>query len=339
MFLRGAKFMKPEELFALPEIIKDFLVYSETIKNKSALSVKEQFLDLRTFFRFLLKIRGLVPPDIKFTEITINQVDENLVKSVSLNDLYMFLVFCKNELKNSPKTRARKCSTLRTYFRYLTNNKGILKNDPSALMESPKTQTEMPKYLSLDESKMLLDAVDGKNYDRDYCILTLFLNCGLRLSELCNINLSDIRENNLIITGKGNKQRVVHLNSACLKAIENYMKVRPVDGIRVDHKDALFISQQLRRISNKTVQHIVYTFLDKSGLGGQGYSVHKLRHTAATLMYRHGNVDVRVLKEVLGHENLNTTQIYTHVSDKQIKNAIDSNPLSDVQSNKNDKNK
>lgn len=326
--------MKPEELYALPDIIRDFLVYSETIKNKSALSVKEQFLDLRTFFRFLLKIRGRVPTDIEFTKITINEIDEELVKTVTLNDLYMFLVFCKNDLKNSPKTRARKCSTLRTYFKYLTNNKGILKNDPSALMESPKTQAEMPKYLSLDESKNLLEAVDGKNYERDYCILTLFLNCGLRLSELCNINLSDIREDNLVITGKGNKQRVVHLNSACLKAIENYMKVRPVDGIRADHKDALFISQQLRRISNKTVQHIVYTFLEKSGLGGQGYSVHKLRHTAATLMYRHGNVDVRVLKEVLGHENLNTTQIYTHVSDKQIKNAIDSNPLSDITSKK-----
>ena len=322
--------MKPEELYALPEIIRDYLVYSETIKNKSALSVKEQFLDLRTFFRFLLKIRGLVQNDIEFTKITINCVDENLVKTVTLNDLYMFLVFCKNELNNSPKTRARKCSTLRTYFKYLTNNKGILKNDPSALMESPKTQVEMPKYLSLDESKELLAAVDGKNYERDYCILTLFLNCGLRLSELCNINLSDIKADNLTVTGKGNKQRVVHLNSACLKAIEDYIKVRPVEGLKIDHKDALFISQQLRRISNKTVQHIVYTFLNKSGLGGQGYSVHKLRHTAATLMYRHGNVDVRILKEVLGHENLNTTQIYTHVSDKQIKNAIDSNPLSNI---------
>ena len=322
--------MKPEELFELPEIIRDFLVYSETIKNKSALSVKEQFLDLRTFFRFLLKIRGLVSAETEFTKITIKNVNEELVKTVTLNDLYMFLVFCKNELKNSPKTRARKCSTLKTYFKYLTNNKGILKNDPSALMEAPKTQAELPKYLSIDESMALLNAVDGKNYERDYCILTLFLNCGLRLSELCNINMTDIHEDNLVVTGKGNKQRVVHLNAACLSAIDDYKKVRPVDGIRADHKDALFISQQLRRISNKTVQHIVYTFLDKSGLGGQGYSVHKLRHTAATLMYRHGNVDVRILKEVLGHENLNTTQIYTHVSDKQIKNAIDNNPLATV---------
>ncbi len=326
--------MKPEELYLLPEIIRDFLVYSETIKNKSALTVQEQFLDLRTFFRFLLKIRGLVPAETEFTKITINSIDEELVKSVTLNDLYMFIVFCKNELNNSPKTRARKCSTLKTYFKYLTNNKGILKNDPSALLETPKTQNEMPKYLSLDESKMLLESVDGKHYERDYCILTLFLNCGLRLSELCNINFSDIREDNLVVTGKGNKQRVVHLNSACLKAIENYKKVRPVEGVRTEYKDALFISQQLRRISNKTVQHIVYTFLDKSGLGGQGFSTHKLRHTAATLMYRHGNVDVRVLKEVLGHENLNTTQIYTHVSDKQIKSAIDNNPLSEIKPNK-----
>lgn len=329
--------MKPEELFALPVIIRDFLVYSDTIKNKSALSIDEQFYDLRTFFRFLKKIRGLAPADVEFTEITINDVDEELVKTVNLNDLYMFLVFCKNDLSNVASTRARKSSTLKTYFKYLTNNKGILKNDPTALLESPKTKKEMPKYLSLDESMALLNSVDGKNYERDYCILTLFLNCGLRLSELCNINLSDIREDNLVVTGKGNKQRVVHLNAACLTAINDYKKVRPVDGIRTEHKDALFISQQLRRISNKTVQHIVYTYLDKSGLGGQGFSTHKLRHTAATLMYRHGNVDVRILKEVLGHENLNTTQIYTHVSDKQIKNAIDNNPLATV--NKKSKNK
>ena len=327
--------MKPEELYSVPEIIRDFLIYSETIKNKSALTVNEQYSDLRTFFRFLLKSRNLVDKEIEFTKIDITQVDENLVKTVTLNDLYLFLIFLKNERNNTAKSRARKASTLRTYFKYLTNNKGILKTDPSVLMESPKVQTEIPKYLSLEESKNLLSSVDGKNYYRDFCILTLFLNCGLRLSELCNINLSDIKNSNLTVTGKGNKQRVVHLNSACIESIENYLKIRPVEGLKYEHKDALFISQQLKRISNKTVQHIVYTFLNKSGLGGQGYSVHKLRHTAATLMYRYGNVDVIVLKEVLGHENLNTTQIYTHISDNQIKNAIDSNPLSEIKIVKN----
>ena len=182
----------------------------------------------------------------------------------------------------------------------------------------------------LHESKNLLDSVDGKNYERDYCILTLFLNCGLRLSELCGINISDIRDDQLMVTGKGNKQRVIHLNDACKSAIKNYMAVRPVDGVQNDSRDALFISAQKKRISNKTVQHIVYTFLDKSGLGDKGYSAHKLRHTAATLMYQYGNVDVRILQEVLGHENLNTTQIYTHISDKQLNQAMENNPLSNI---------
>jgi site-specific recombinase xerD len=313
-----------------PPIIREFLVYCETIKNKSALTVSEQFLDLKTFFRYLLKSRGLVSSDIDFKKIDISCVDENLVKTVTLNDIYMFLIYCKNERGNSPKSRARKCSTLRSYFNYLTNNKGILKTNPAALLETPKFNNDFPKYLTLDESKTLLANVDGKNYYRDYCILTLFLNCGLRLSELCSINISDIKDKNIIITGKGNKQRLVHLNDACMNAIENYLKVRPHDSIKPEHKDALFVSQQNKRISNKTVQHIVYTYLEKSGLGGQGYSAHKLRHTAATLMYRYGNVDIRALKDVLGHENLNTTQIYTHVSDQQIEKAFDNNPLASV---------
>ena len=199
------------------------------------------------------------------------------------------------------------------------------------MLESPKVKNALPKHLSLEDSLELLASVDGPNKERDYCILTLFLNCGMRLSELCELNLSDIRaDGTMRLLGKGNKERIVYINDACDAAIKAYLAVRPNDAINFADRNALFISRNKRRISNKTVQHIVKTYLEKAGLGGQGYSTHKLRHTAATLMYQHGNVDIRVLKDILGHSNLGTTQIYTHISDKQIKNAIDSNPLSNV---------
>lgn len=196
-------------------------------------------------------------------------------------------------------------------------------------LESPKIKKSLPKYLSLEQAVSLLESVDGKNKERDYCILVLFMNCGMRLSELVSINYSDIKpDNTIIITGKGNKQRTVYLNDACVSAIKDYMKVRPVDGVK--DKEALFLSNRKTRISPKTVQHIVDEYLEKSGLSGQGFSTHKLRHTAATLMYQYGHVDVLQLKEILGHENLATTEIYTHVVDEQLRSAVDSNPLNKV---------
>ena len=241
------------------------------------------------------------------------------------------MVYCKNERNNNAATRARKASTLRIFFRYLTLQEHLLEVNPAELLESPKTKQSLPKHLTLEDSINLLRSVEGQNSERDYCILTLFLNCGLRLSELVGLNLSDIKsDGSLRVLGKGNKERVVYLNQACINAINAYLQVRPNEGVPVNYKNALFISRNMRRISNKTVQHIVKTYLEKSGLGNMGYSTHKLRHTAATLMYQQGNVDVRVLKEILGHANLGTTQIYTHVANKQIENAINSNPLANV---------
>ena len=220
------------------------------------------------------------------------------------------------------------------FGKYLTVQEHLLDVNPAELLESPKIKQSLPKHLSLDDSLKLLNSVTGNNADRDYCILTLFLNCGMRLSELVSLNVSDIKsDGSLVITGKGNKQRLVYLNQACIDAVNAYLAVRPNEGVPANYKNALFISRNKRRISNKTVQHIVKTYLEKAGLGDQGLSTHKLRHTAATLMYQEGNVDVRVLKEILGHSNLGTTQIYTHVANKQIENAINANPLSKVKPN------
>lgn len=329
--------MKHEILLSAPQIIKNFLMYNETVKGKSSKTIDEYYFDLQTFFRYIISLKGLVSSEIEFDKIDISGIDINLIKTITLTDLYSFLVFCKNDRGNNAATRARKTSTLRIFFRYLTVQEHLLEVNPAEMLESPKIKQSLPKHLSLDDSLKLLNSVTGDNYERDYCILTLFLNCGMRLSELVSLNITDLKaDGSLIITGKGNKERLVYLNSACLAAVNNYLKVRPNDGIVETDKNALFISRNRRRISNKTVQHIVKTYLEKAGLGDMGFSTHKLRHTAATLMYQEGDVDVRVLKEILGHANLGTTQIYTHVANKQIQSAINSNPLANIKGNKKD---
>ncbi len=327
--------MKHEFLISAPPVIRDFLTYSESIRGKSSNSIDEYYHDLQTFFRYIKMQRGLDGGAENFEDISIEDVDINLIKTVTLSDIYAFLVYCKNERENGAAARARKGSTLRVFFRYLTSHMHLLDTNPAELLESPKLKKSLPKHLTLDESKKLLSVIDGKYKERDYCIITLFLNCGMRLSELCSLNLSDIgSDGSLRILGKGNKERIVYLNSACVAAIASYLPNRPVDGVPLADKSALFLSRNRKRISNKTVQHIVYTNLEKAGFGDRGLSTHKLRHTAATLMYQHGNVDIRVLKDILGHENLGTTQIYTHVSDAQVKTALEANPLSDIKQKK-----
>lgn len=313
----------------VPEIISEFLMYMGTVKNKSQNTISEYYLDLRTFFRFIKQRYNLIDSKINFSDISIEDISFELVEKITVSDLYEFMNFSITERNNSAKTRARKTSTLKMFFKYHTQKSLKLTNDPTKILETPKIPKSLPKYLSLEESLELLNAVEGKYKERDYCILTLFLNCGLRLSELTALNLNSFKgENQLIITGKGNKQRMVYLNDACLSALKEYKKVRPVNGVK-DNK-ALFLSRQNNRISPKTVQAMVNKYLKKIGLNGAGYSVHKLRHTAATLMYQHGNVDIRVLQDILGHENLGTTEIYTHLSDKQMEHAANANPLSKV---------
>ena len=317
--------MKREDFFRLPQLVQDYLTYVEAIKGHSSLSVLEYASDLRTYFRFMVKHKGLFPADTPDNELDLTIVDINFIKTITLNDTYTFLIYCKNERRNNEATRARRVVAIRRFFSYLSENLGLLPANPMKNLDAPKTKKSLPKYLTLDESKKLLSVISGKNKERDFAIVTLFLNCGMRLSELVSINYNDIKsDGTIVITGKGNKERTIYLNQACIEAITAYMKVRPNDKVK---DRALFLSSRYQRINPRTVEMMVNKYIDMAGLGGRGLSVHKLRHTAATLMYQHGNVDVLVLKEILGHENLGTTEIYTHIQSDASKNAVDSNPL------------
>ena len=317
--------MKREDIFQLPQLVQDYLTYVEAIKGHSSLSVLEYASDLRTYFRFMVKHKGLFPANTPDNELDLTIVDINFIKTITLNDTYTFLIYCKNERRNNEATRARRVVAIRRFFSYLSENLGLLPANPMKNLDAPKTKKSLPKYLTLDESKKLLSVISGKNKERDFAIITLFLNCGMRLSELVSINYNDIKsDGTIVITGKGNKERTIYLNQACIEAITAYMKVRPNDKVK---DRALFLSSRYQRINPRTVEMMVNKYIDMAGLGGRGLSVHKLRHTAATLMYQHGNVDVLVLKEILGHENLGTTEIYTHIQSDASKNAVDSNPL------------
>ncbi len=321
-----------------PEIIREFLVYHETIKGHSRKTVDEYFLDLRMLFRFLKKKNGLTTPDIPFEEIRIDDIDLNFIKTITLSDIYDYLAYLARDrvqINGSENTkrglsatsRARKIATLRSYFKYLTVKTNQLEKNPVADLDSPKTKKSLPRYLTLEESKNLLASVEGTHKERDYCIITLFLNCGLRISELTGLDITDIRTDSLRILGKGGKERIVFLNDACADAINDYLLIRR--DIKAIDKRALFLSSRKTRISKSTVHNLVKNHLAAAGLDSSKYSSHKLRHTAATLMLRNG-VDVRTLQELLGHEHLNTTQIYTHVESDSLRDAAQRSPLSNI---------
>lgn len=322
-----------------PPVIRDYLVYLETIMGRSPRTVNEYYLDLRTFFRYILQSRSLVPSSLEFDQITLEKVDLTLIKSVTRAEILDFLVFAARQRPkhhksvettygNDIRTRARKVSALRGFYKYYCDKLQLLADNPTKSLDIPKAKQELPKFLTLQESLDLLNSIDGPNRERDYCIITLFLNCGMRVSELVGINLQDISDDRLRLLGKGNKERMVYLNQACIDAIQAYLPHR--NPPKAGHKNALFISRLGQRINVQTVKALVKKYLGVAGLSQKHCSVHKLRHTAATLMYQNG-VDVRTLKEVLGHENLDTTMIYTHVVDQNLKNAAEANPLNQLQ--------
>ncbi len=318
-----------------PELIRNFLNYHENIVGHSRKTVDEYYLDLRTFFRVLKLKKGLVPRDTPLEEISIADVDLNFVKNVTLSDVYDYLGYMsrdrvRNQNAGDPEyglnaaSRARKVSTIRSFYKYLTLKTHQLESNPIQDLDSPKIMKSLPRYLSLSESERLLDSVDGKNKERDYCILTIFLNCGLRISELVGLNLTDVRADHLRVLGKGNKERVVYINDAVADAINDYLNVRKT--LAPLSEKALFLSSRRERISKSTVHALVKKHLGAAGLDETKYSAHKLRHTAATLML-HNGVDVRTLQELLGHEHLNTTEIYTHVENEGLREAAMLSPL------------
>ncbi len=317
-----------------PDFLNAFLQYIITILNKSENTVKEYNYDLNHFLKFIMKHFGLSNEE-NIKDINIKNMSIDTIKKIELDDIHAFLFYLTNTYHSKSATRARKVASIRVFFKYLTNKERILDKDPTIGLETPKQEKRLPKYLSLENSQKLLETVkneDGDFKERDFAIITLFLNCGMRLSELVGINISniDFSENKLTVIGKGNKERTIYLNKACINAINDYLKVRPHDGIKYDDRDALFLSKRKERISNRMVQEIVKRELAKAGLDINKYSTHKLRHTAATLMYQYGNVDIRALQVLLGHQNISTTQIYTHVENEQVRNAVESNPLANM---------
>ena len=320
-----------------PEYLNSFLDYTMTILNKSPNTVKEYNYDLATFLKFI-KIRFNLTKEDDFSMITIKDIDINTIKKITLDDIHAFLSYLTTTYHSKAATRARKASSIRVFFNYLCAKANLIELNPAQNLETPKLDKRLPKYLSLEDSKKLLNVTQNegnRNMERDYAIITLFLNCGMRLSELVGININDIdfSENKMTVIGKGNKERTIYLNKACVRAIHEYLDVRPKDGIKTDKlnsRKALFLSERRERISKRTVQHIVDKELIAAGLDTKKYSTHKLRHTAATLMYQYGNVDIRALQEVLGHESISTTEIYTHVANKQARDAIENNPLANI---------
>ena len=315
----------------LPESLNDFLNYLQTIKSASKNTIDGYRFDLVLFFRFILIYRGVVNSDsVEFENINISNVDSEFLKSIKLRDLYAFISFTEKYRDNSSYARARKIATLKSFFKYLSVKAKIIDENPALELESPKINKRHPIYLTLNQSIHLLESLDKSNkyYARDYCILTLFLNCGMRLSELCSIQMDKIKEDTLTIIGKGNKERTVYLNEACLKAIKNYLKIRDASKAVLNNKNFLFLSSRSAPINKRTVEIMIKKHTTNAGLTDDKYTPHKLRHTAATLMYKYGNVDIRSLQSILGHENVSTTQIYTHVDDDSLREAVKSNPLS-----------
>lgn len=315
-----------------PGIVRKFLNYKLTAQNRSVKTVFQYYHDMRTFTRFLLLCSNKTKYSaIEFSEIPFSDANDDMLINASSDDIFEFISFAANTLKNEVASRQRKLSCIKSFYKYLANTLHIIKKSPAESVDSPSKPKKLPKFLTLEESVKLLSSIDGNNAVRDYCIITLFLNCGMRVSELVGINISDVSDDmtTVNVTGKGSKERMLYLNDACRNALEAYIKVRPANA-KFKDRNALFISRNHNRLSVQTVQSLIYKHLKNAGLENRNMSVHKLRHTAATLMYQHGKTDVRVLKDILGHEQLSTTQIYTHINNEMIRDAANNNPLSGV---------
>ncbi len=319
-----------------PQILRDFLAYHETIKGQSPLTISEYYLDLRMFLRFIKLMRCDMPIDTPLEDVPIKDIDLQFIREITTSDVFDFLSYLTSERVSdpnaavqehgiSPSARARKLSAIKSFYKYLTVRTKLLDENPVAELEYPKLRKSLPKYLTLEQSAALLRAVSGPNQKRDYAILMIFLNCGIRRSELVGLDRTDVYEDRIRVVGKGNKERFVYFGTPCRKAIDAYLVERNKKTLSDDR--ALFGSRNGNRISVEAVHRLVKKALLQAGLDASQFSAHKLRHTAATMMLS-GGVDVKTVQEVLGHENLNTTQIYTHIENTELKIAAEANPLS-----------
>lgn len=312
----------------IPDDVIEYLHYLDIVKLRSPRTINGYYLDLRGFFRFMMVSWGLAATDAPAESIRLEQITTRQIRTIRKRDILNYLDYARSN-ENGAKARARKLSALRGFFGYLCTQVNKLDENPTENLSLGSPKKALPKYLTKDESLDLLNNIQSDFYERDYCILTLFLNCGMRLAELITMNLGDFRDDTIRITGKGNKERLVYLNSACKSALEHYLPKRAALPNLKDQQ-ALFVSKRTgKRLSARRVEQIVAHCLQTAGLDGRGYSPHKLRHTAATLMYQ-GGVDMLALKEILGHENVSTTQIYTHINQQQLRKAVESSPLADT---------
>ncbi len=323
-------------------VVREFASYKTVIQGCSQRTVEQYLIDLRTFFRYLIceGDRSVLQDGEKFMQITVESVDLDFLKAVTTDQIYDFLLYTDSERENQTAAKARKLAAIRALYKFLVNKRGYMEDNPAANIDSPKKKKALPKFLSLEEARALLAAVwndmDSPYRERDFCMITLFLNCGMRVGELVGINLQDIDTElrSLRVLGKGNKERIIYLNEACRDALRAYLSIRKSEKYINCTDKALFLSKRSARLSIQGVQVTVQKYLRIAGLESKHYSVHKLRHTAATLMYQSGEVDIRVLKDILGHEQLNTTQIYTHVSNSEMERAMSQNPLADLTAKK-----
>lgn len=309
-----------------PKRLDDFLSYLKNIKGRSPQTINGYKSDLRLLFKYLI---GAKENKENIEEIYIGNIDDDFLEEITLTDLYDFLSYTENIRSNSTYSRTRKVAAIKSFFKFLFSKLKVISENISLELESPKIEKRLPIHLTLEQAQKVLNSMDkgDLHYYRDYCILTLFLNCGMRLSELCGIKISDIRGDLLTIIGKGNKQRTVYLNSECLSSIDNYLKVR-VHGSTIEDDKYLFISRVKKRINKRSVERLVKKHIENAGFTDKKYTPHKLRHSAATILYKHGHADIRSLQEILGHENISTTQLYTHVDNETLRNIAQNNPLS-----------
>ena len=313
------------------EVLDQYKNYMLAVLGRSELTVKEYTYDIVNFFRYWKRDKGLIPKDTPIDEIDISDITPKQINKVTSDDLLVFLIYLGREKKQSNATRARHIASLKSFFKYCHSKKHLIYENPAYDIETPKIGKRLPKYLTLDQSQKLLETAyeaPTESNERDYCMLTLFLNCGMRLSELRGIDLDHIHDTVLTVIGKGNKERTIYLNKACLDAIEEWLPKRAQTNIKPSAQKALFVSKRGTRISDDMIQIVIKRLLLQAGIDTRVYSVHKLRHTAATLMYKYGHVDIRNLQMILGHQSVSTTQIYTHVDEQQLQDAVNSNPLS-----------